>query len=98
MQLTTSGGWPVRWIDNDKAIIYQWQGDVFKVNVDASGRNFVVGKSEKLFNMKNKNIKNIYDVTKDGKIFLGAVLNDNALPPSLTYIQNWKGLINEGNH
>ena len=97
LQLTTSGGWPVRWIDNDKAIIYQWQGDVFKVNVDASGRNFVVGKSEKLFNMKDKNIKNIYDVTKDGKIFLGAVLNDKALPPALIYIQNWKELINTGN-
>ena len=95
-QVSNNGGYPGKWIDNDKAIIYIWQNEVLKVNVDASGQNFDVGKPEVLFNMTDKNIIYLFDVTKDGKTFLGGVSNGNAVTPPLTYIQNWKGLINEG--
>jgi hypothetical protein len=50
-----------------------------------------------LFNMTDKNIIYLFDVTKDGKTFLGGVSNGNAVTPPLTFIQNWEGLINEGN-
>jgi len=94
-QISNNGGYPLRWVDNDKAIIYVWQNEVFKVNVDASGQNFVVGKPELLFNTLDKNIIYLYDVTKDGKTFLGGVSNGSATTPPLTYIQNWLGLINQ---
>ena len=96
-QVSNNGGYPGKWIDNDKAIIYVWQNEVLKVNVDASAQNFDVGKPEVLFNMTDKNIIYLFDVTKDGKTFLGGVSNGNAVTPPLTYIQNWEGSINEGN-
>jgi hypothetical protein len=34
-------------------------------------------------------------VTKDGKTYLGGVSNGSAVTPPFTYIQNWKGLLNE---
>ena len=96
-QVSNNGGYPGKWIDNDKAIIYVWQNEVLKVNVDASAQNFDVGKPEVLFNMTDKNIIYLFDVSKDGKTFLGGVSNGNAVTPPLTYIQNWEGSINEGN-
>ena len=92
-QISNNGGFGAKWVDNDKAIIYGWQNDVYKVSVDGSGQNFIVGKSEKLFNSTDKNISRLYDVTKDGKTFLGDISagNNEALP--LTYVQNWKGLV-----
>ena len=94
-QISNNGGYPLRWVDNDKAIIYLWQNEVFKVNVDASGQNFEVGKPELLFNTLDKNIIYLFDVTKDGKTFLGGVSNGSAVTPPLTYIQNWQGLISK---
>ncbi|MGA8264175.1 MAG: hypothetical protein WB779_07035, partial [Ignavibacteriaceae bacterium] len=94
-QISNNGGYPLRWVDNDKAIIYVWQNEVFKVNVDASGQNFEVGKPELLFNTLDKNIIYLFDVTKDGKTFLGGVSNGSAVTPPLTYIQNWQGLISK---
>ena len=94
LQLTTNGGTPMRWIDNDKAIIYQWHNNVFKIKVDGAGQNFVAGNPEKLFNMRDKNLY-IYDVTRDGKTFLAADYNSGKVTPPLTYIQNWQGLFNE---
>ncbi len=95
-QVSNNGGYPLRWVDNDKAIIYVWQNEVYKVNVNASSPNFEVGKPELLFNTADKNIIYLFDVTKDGKTFLGGVSNGSAITPPLTYIQNWKGLLNEG--
>ncbi|MGA7837682.1 MAG: protein kinase [Ignavibacteriaceae bacterium] len=97
-QVSNNGGYPVSWLSNDRAIIYIWQNEVFKVNVDASGNNFVLGKPELLFNTTDKNILNVYDVTKDGKTFLVGVPNGNAVNPPLTYIQNWRGLISDKNN
>jgi serine/threonine protein kinase len=94
-QISNNGGYPLRWVDNDRSIIYVWQNEVFKVNVDASGQNFVVGKPELLFNTLDKNIIYLFDVTKDGKTYLGGVSNGSAVTPPFTYIQNWKGLLNE---
>jgi len=95
-QISNNGGYPLSWLSNDKAIIYIWQNEVFKVNVDASGNNFVLGKPELLFNTTDKNILNVYDVTKDGKTFLVGVPDGNAVNPPLTFVQNWQGLISEG--
>jgi len=97
-QISNNGGYPLSWLSNDKAIIYIWQNEVFKVNVDASGNNFVLGKPELLFNTTDRNILNVYDVTKDGKTFLVGVPNGNAVNPPLTYIQNWQGLISDRNN
>ena len=97
-QVSNNGGYPLIWLSNDKAIIYIWQNEVFKVNVDASGNNFVLGKPELLFNTTDKNILNVYDATKDGKTFLVGVPNGNAVNPPLTYIQNWRGLISDRNN
>ena len=94
-QISDNGGFGSRWIDNDKAIIYLWQNDVYKVNVEGSGQNFVVGKPVKLFNTTDKNISNLYDVTRDGKTFLGDISTSNTAAIPLTYAQNWKGLINK---
>lgn len=96
-QVSNNGGYPLKWINNDRAIIYVWQNDVSKVNVDVLGQNFEVGKPEILFNMADKNILYVLDATKDGKTFLCAVSNGNAITPPLTYIQNWKGLISDNN-
>jgi Tol biopolymer transport system component len=94
-QISNNGGYPLRWSNNDKAIIYVWQNEVFKVDVNASSQNFVVGKPELLFNTADKNIIYLYDATKDVKTFLGGVSNGSAITPPLTYIQNWEGLFSK---
>jgi eukaryotic-like serine/threonine-protein kinase len=95
-QLTANGGIPLRWIDNDKAIIYKWQNEVYKMNVHVSGLSLIPDKPEELFNITDNDIINVYDVTKDGKTFLCSTPSGNTILPPLTYIQNWQGLINEG--
>jgi serine/threonine protein kinase len=91
--LTSNGGIPLGWIDNDQAIIYQWQNLVYKMKVSASGGNLIPGKPEVLFNTTDKNILTVYDVTKDGKTFLCSTPSGTTILPPLTYIQNWQGLI-----
>jgi Tol biopolymer transport system component len=93
-QLTANGGVPLRWIDNDRAIVYQWQNLVFKMNVHVSDGNLIPDKPEELFNTTDKNIIRVYDVTKNGKTFLCSVPSGTTILPPLTYIQNWQGLIN----
>ena len=92
-QLTANGGIPIRWINNDRAIIYRWQNGVYKMNVHVSGENLIPGKTTELFTMSDNNIISVYDVTKNGKTFLCSVPSGNTILPPLTYIQNWKGLI-----
>jgi serine/threonine protein kinase len=96
-QVSKDGGTPIRWIENDKAIIYAWQNKVYEVKVDASGSNFVPGKPELLFDTTDKNLLGIADVTEDGKTFLCGKSTGSTITPPLTYVQNWKGLINEDN-
>jgi Tol biopolymer transport system component len=95
-QVTSEGainGW---WVDNDKAIIYlSVDGKVYKVNVSTSGNNFIVGTSQLLFTLQNKNLFGLYDVSADGNTFLAARPVSKTTIPPLTYVQNWKGLINE---
>ena len=55
--------------------------------------SLIPDKPDKLFNMTDKNIINVYDVTKDGKTFLCSVPSGTTILPPLTYIQNWQGLI-----
>ncbi len=93
-QLTANGGIPIRWINNDRAIIYRWQNGVYKMNVHVSGGDLIPGKTEELFTMSDNNIISVYDVTKNGKTFLCSVPSGNTILPPLTYIQNWQGLIN----
>ncbi len=96
-QLTANGGYPIKFVDHDNAIIYQWQNKVYKMKVHYSGQNLVPDKPELLFNTTDKNILIVYDVTKDGKTFLCSIPSGNTILPPLTYIQNWKGLLNEDN-
>ena len=91
--LTSNGGIPLRWVDNDQTIIYQWQNLVYKMKVSVSRDNLVPGKPEVLFNTTDKNILTVYDVTKDGKTFLCSTPSGTTILPPLTYIQNWQGLI-----
>ena len=93
-QLTADGGTPIRWIDNDRAIVYQWQNLVFKMGVRVSDGNLIPDKPEELFNTTDKKILRVFDVTKDGKTFLCSVPSGTTILPPLTYIQNWQGLIN----
>ena len=93
-QLTANGGIPIRWVNKDQAIIYQWQNEVYKMKVHASGQNLIPDKPEELFKITDKNILVVYDVTKDGKTFLCSAPSGTAILPPLTYIQNWQGLIN----
>ncbi len=89
-------GW---WVDNDKAIIYvTTDKKVYKVNVNSSGNNFIVGTSQFLFSLQDKNLFGLDDISKDGSEFLAARPVSRTTIPPLTYVQNWKGLINETGH
>ncbi len=94
-QVSNNGGFGISWINDDKAIIYGNQNDIFRVGVNGSEQNFVIGKPEKLFNITDKGITGIYDVTGDGQTFLGDIATGKSIIPPLTYVQNWQGLINE---
>jgi len=95
-QISTNGGFGSKWINNDKDIIYGWENDVYKVSVDGTGQNFIASKSEKLFNATDKNITKLYDITSDGKTLLGEISGGNNTNVPITFVYNWKGLINEG--
>ena len=96
-QVSTEGGISGWWVNNDKAIIYATtDGKVFKVTVNSSGNSFVVGSSQHLFSLTDKNISGLSDVSKDGTEFLGSRPVGKAAIPPLTYVQNWKGLITKG--
>ena len=92
-QVSTTGGNWSKWVNNDRAIIYRWQRDIYKVYIEGSGQNSVQGKQVRLFNTADKNILFNYDVSKDGKTFLAAASNNSTLALPITYVQNWKGLI-----
>jgi eukaryotic-like serine/threonine-protein kinase len=94
-QISNNGGNGLKWIDNDKAVIYIWQNVVYKVKVDGSGQSFVAGKPEELFNATDKHILTIYDVTKDGKTFLGDISGSTNTAQPINYVQNWRGLLNK---
>jgi len=94
-QVSTNGGFGLKWINNDKDIIYGWQNNVYKVSVDGSGENFVVGKPELLFSTTDKNITRLYDVARDGKTFLGDISSGNNNDIPLTFVHNWKGVISD---
>ena len=93
--LTSNGGLPLRFVENDHAIIYQWQNLIYKMKVQESDGNLIADSPEVLFNTTEKNILTVYDVTKDGKTFLCSKQSGTTIFPPLTYIQNWKGLISE---
>ncbi len=95
-QVSINGGIGMKWIDNDKGIIYVYKNNIYEVSVNGSGQNFIVGKTHLLFSLSGKKITNVYDVTNDGKTFLAAVSLGRSITPPFTYVQNWKGLIQGG--
>ena len=96
-QVSNNGGIGMKWINNDKAIVYLGtDGNIYEVNVNGSGQDFVVGKTHLLFSLTGKNITNVYDVTNDGKTFLATESTGKNITPPFTYVQNWQGLIQGG--
>ena len=96
-QVSSNGGTQGWWVNNDKAIIYVTaDGKVFKVSDNGSGNSFVVGSSQYLFSLNDRNLSGLSDVSRDGREFLGTRPVGRATIPPLTYVQNWKGLIGTG--
>jgi len=95
-QISTDGAAQGWWVNNDKYIIYlSKENKVFKVSVNGSGSEFIVGPSQYLFSLSDRNLSGLSDVSKDGSVFLSTrPVGKEAIPP-LTYVQNWKGLLNE---
>ncbi len=93
-QVSNEGGSVGWWVDNDRAIIYlTTDGVVYKVDVNGSGSSFAVGPSHYLFNLGDKNLSGLSDVSSDGAEFLGTTEVGAATNPPITYVQNWEGLI-----
>ncbi len=95
-QISTDGAAQGWWVNNDKDIIYLTKDNkVFKVSVNGSGDEFIVGSSQYLFSLNDRNLSGLSDVSKDGSEFLGTRRVENEAIPPLTYVQNWKGLLNK---
>jgi len=97
-QIPTNGGIKGWWINNDKDIIYMTRsGDVYVVSVNQSDNNLVLGSPRFLFSLQSQKLSQLVDVSKDGTLLLCTRSLGNVKVSPLTYVQNWKGLINEGN-
>jgi serine/threonine protein kinase len=96
-QITTNGVLWAGWDSSSKSIYYL-SGDynLSVVSVNSSGQSLNPGLPHYLFNIAEQGIGRVFDITKDNKYFLVEFTSNKAKLPPLTYVQNWQGLIKEG--
>ena len=90
------GNWG--WTKNDKNIYFVSSDNTVNiVSINSSGQSFNPGLPHTLFNLSDKGISRVFDISKDDKYFLVEFSSTLINSSPLTYIQNWQGLIKEKN-
>jgi eukaryotic-like serine/threonine-protein kinase len=82
------------WSKDDKNIYFVSSDNNLKVvNINNSGGSLNPGLPHTLFNLNDKGINAVYDITNDDKYLLVEFSTNQMISSPLTYIQNWQGLI-----
>ena len=90
--LTSKAGW----FNDDKNIYFvSSTNDLSLVSINGSGESLNPGLPRILFNLNDKGVNRVFDISKDDKYFLVEFSSDQIISSPLTYLQNWQGLINK---
>ncbi len=90
--LTSTAGW----FNDDKNIYFvSSTNDLSLVSTNGSGELLNPGQPHLLFNLNDKGVSRIFDISKDDKYFLVEFSSDQIISSPLTYLQNWQALINQ---
>ena len=93
-QITTNGFLYGFWAKDDQSIYYIGNDfTLYQVKIINSGTSLTFDTPKPLFNLGERKILNLYDVTNNGENFLVEFSTGTSVIPPLTYIQNWKGLL-----
>lgn len=92
-QITTEGGFFIGWIKNDTEFIYGKNKKIYRIRIALSS-NSVTNGSPEVFSDIPENV-GIHDISPSGEQLLVTTAGGISVTRPYTYIQNWKGLLNE---
>jgi serine/threonine-protein kinase len=90
-QISTDGGWSVRWSADGKELFYLQDNNMMAVTVSAEGASFSADKPRKLFEVPSS-FSGWFDVSPDGQRFVmekSAKEEKDADRTHLTFVFNW---------
>lgn len=98
-QITTNGFLYGFWAKDDQSIYYIANDlTLYQVNIFNKGTSLTFDTPKPLFNLGERKISSLYDVTNNEENFLVEFSVGTSIIPPLTFVQNWRGLINKQNN
>jgi eukaryotic-like serine/threonine-protein kinase len=93
LRVSTGGGTRPRWNHNGRELFYlSPDRKMMSVDVQSDGATFVIGRTRELFQTRAADapfVASVYDVTKDGKLFLISTAAEADTPPPTTIVINF---------